>query len=180
MSGRTHTFDGVVAEVYDHDGAQVGVLTGEYIGDGIVLRNIVLFPRAPRVALRRLVRAGIAEAWRRGARFLVLAVQQDNAMLDRLARRAGFRTYNYDPERAVFWYVLHPKEDTPMFGGGSAPKPPPPPPVPDPAAEKAQDAAKRAKEDNQRRAKREQQLGTAQATLGPAPVERPTLTGRLG
>ena len=101
----THLVAGRYVFTYQPDGWPAGVLTG-YVNhaQGFILEHVIAFPHAPATTLRKMLKAGLEEAWTREYPYVAFHVPANHPQRDglvALGTRCGFQEY------ATSWWVRH-------------------------------------------------------------------------
>jgi hypothetical protein len=108
MQQATHSTDeGRIVFSYIEDGWPQGLLIGYEHDDGFFLEHVVSLGDR-RTILARTLRAGIAEAWSRGYRYISVPIHREHPLATKLvalAHRAGFTEFHADG--AYTYFVLY-------------------------------------------------------------------------
>jgi hypothetical protein len=112
MAASSSTDEGRIVFSYSPDGWPQGLLIGYEHDDGFFLEHVIAFPSiegcSTRSVLARTLRAGIAEAWSRGYRYISVPIHRDHPLATKLvalAYRAGFSQFHADG--AYTYFVLY-------------------------------------------------------------------------
>ena len=108
-----HIVEGRIVYTYQPSGWPEGVLTGFFNTEGGCVLEYVIAWRGG--ALMPMMHAGIAEAWDRGARYILFQIPPDHPQargLQALAKRMRFEEYSPG------WYVRYPDLTPETWEGG--------------------------------------------------------------
>ena len=107
LASRSYVAEGRIVYTYGPAARPEGVLTG-YVNEagGFVVEHVIVFPCAPPWTLLKLLRAGLAEAWRRDYPYVLCHIPADFPLrrgLVAAGRRLGFTEY-----ATAYWVAYRP------------------------------------------------------------------------